>query len=70
MKILEWYDSQAIYSLYILSRLGAGFGGFPMSEPIAKEHLEQWELWLARGVFALVFILASLLFLHLSLTIL
>jgi hypothetical protein len=33
----------------------------PMSEPIAKEHLEPWEIWLARGVLGCLCILVSLL---------
>jgi hypothetical protein len=62
MKILEWYDLAAIYFLYSLSQLGAGFGGIPQYDPIVKKDLDKWELWLVRGAFALVFILASSLF--------
>jgi hypothetical protein len=61
MKILEWYDSVAIYYLYILSRIGAGFGGFPLPENIVKEDLEPWEMWLARITLGCLFILVSLL---------
>jgi hypothetical protein len=65
MKILEWYDSAAIYCLCTLSQLGAGFGGFPLSATLVKEDFEKWELWLARGVLGFLFTLVSLLFLHL-----
>jgi hypothetical protein len=64
MKILEWYDSVAISFLCTLSRIGAGFGGFPLPENIVKEDFEPWEMWLARGAFACLCIPVSLLFLQ------
>ena len=45
----------------ILSVIGLGFGGLAPLEPIAKEHLEKWEIWLARITLGCLCILVSLL---------
>jgi len=58
-KLLEYFDSAAMYFLYSLMLIGGGASNGVTFHMFAKENLPRSVIWLTRWIFGLVIILTT-----------